>query len=652
MNLNKHFQRQLDSNNCSILPEDIKDSVLGDFQMMSSLGIDTDDEQNRFFIIRNNVPEIIHLVFNGEVNDKVAGAITAEIYKNRKERPIDTLLGLIEAIDLALKKMIPEGIRPKVAYPQPGGINPRPQYDIHRWVLATRQIYDLMNKGHSQEQATQAIVGNWETREKMDYEQWLKFYKEKVPEKYPKLASAEGTFQGFPFEVLQARPHRRFPNPIGNGEGHATKVSPGLPQSLPDSGDVRDRIERQRNKLISRLNSAEKMLASMDGQDFAGDDQELMLKLLQDLKRRIQIANKRTVNSSLFEDHIYRTANMLKVHGRDNAAGFFYKLAQLPDLGLGPDPMGNMGMGDPTGGAPPPPADTGDAKAQTHQALKEFFDNLKQGISDPDDTKEERAAPKEPVPPPAPAAPPAPATAPAPPAPPPPAQANWLGEQIKIGAGSWIPLKSLAQLPPAPGPVPAPEAPPVPAPAPDAPIEVQEPTPEEPEATDNTDDVISAALNNVSINDVIKRLEMLVSIYNQREISRQLAILDIMMDQIGLASFFPAMGEAMSKALEANQYIGSRLEDVLTKIKGSVDVPGTSKWIEVVPENNPETAEIRHRLEQQKEEATRRKELRRQQDLAKMEGAAPGAPPPAPVGESADLQQPARIEKAPPIQTR
>ena len=650
MNLNKHFQRQWDSNNCCILPEDIKNSVLGDFQAMSGLGIDNDDEQNRFFILRNNVPEIIHLVFNGDVNDKVAGAIAAEVYRNRKEIPIDTLLGLIEAIDLALKKMIPKGIRPKVAYPQPGAINPRPQYDIHRWVLATRQIYDLMNKGHSSESAKNSIIGKWDTREKMDYEQWLKFYKEKVPEKYPKLAADESTFQGFPFEVLQARPYRRFPNPIATGEGHTTKVSPGLPQSLPDSGDVRERIERQRNKIISRLNSAEKMLASMDGQDFAGDDQELMLKLLQDLKRRIQIANKRTVNSSLFEDHIYRTANMLKTSGKDNAAGFFYKLAQLPDLGLGPDPMADMGMETP-GGEAPAPAPTGDAKAQTHQALAEFFENLKRGINDPDDTKEEREAPKEEPPPPA-APAPAPAAAPAAAAeaPPPPAQANWLGEQIKIGAGSWIPLRALAQLPPAPlaeeAPPAAPAAPP---PSPEAPIEVQQPVSEE--GTDNTDDVIAAALNNVTVNDVIKRLEMLVSIYNQREISRQLAILDIMMDQIGLASFFPAMGEAMSKALEANQYIGSRLEDVLTKIKGSVDVPGTSKWIEVVPENNPETAEIRHRLEVQKEEAARQKELRRQRDLAKMEGAAPG-PPPAPVGESADLQQPARIEKAPPIQTR
>ena len=53
----------------------------------------------------------------------------------------------------------------------------------------------------------------------------------------------------------------------------------------------------------------------MDGQLFAGDDQEFMLKLLQDLKRKVQTANKIRLRSSLFEDYIYRTANFLLVHG-------------------------------------------------------------------------------------------------------------------------------------------------------------------------------------------------------------------------------------------------------------------------------------------------------------------------------------------------
>jgi len=655
--LNKHFKKQFDSSNCSLLPKNIADSVRSDFEIMSSIGIDNDEDQNVFFHIRHHVPDIIRLVFNGKFNDKINDAISAEVFRSREKFPTNTLLGLIEATDLALKKMIPPNLRPKIAYPQPGARQHLPQYDIGRWVAATREIYGLMVKGYDNEDAKKHVIGNWESREKMDYEQWLKFYKERVPEKYPKLAYDDTlSLGGLPVEVLQAKMHLnkgKFPNPIAGGEGNAQKRSPGLPQ-LPSEGDnnsVRDKIETQRKKLVSRLNSAEKMLASMDGQMFAGDDQELMLKLLQDLKRRIQIANKRTAKSTLFEDHIYRTANHLKLNGKDKAADFFFKIAQFGDMPGGPG--GPPDMGSPPGGAPGGGEDDA-AKKETHDLLQEFFDNITRGISDKDDTpekreeleKKEKEGPGGGAPPGAPP-PPSPGGPGGPGGPPPPSAATKIQDQIKLGKGFWNQSK-FAQVPPAPAPVP---------PAPPKDVIVQEEPAEDP--ADNTDDVIEAALKNVSVQDVISRLEMLVSIYNQREISRQLAILDIMMDRLGLASFFPALGEAMSKALEANQYIGNRLEEILGKIKGSVDVPGASEWIEAAPAPNPQTAGIRNRLEQEEAEEEKRREMRKQKDLAKMQPGAgiPTGPESAAaagpsLAESVDLQRPARVEKAPPIRTR
>lgn len=677
--MNKHFQRQFDSANCSLLPADIRDEVRSDFEVMSHLGIDNDEDQNKFFLIRNHVPEIVHLIFNGKLNDKIARAVAAEVFRNREKNPIGTLLELIEATDLALKKMVPSELRPKLAYPQPNPRNQLPQYDIGRWVDATRHIYSLMAKGHSQEQAKQSVIGKWEHREQMDYEQWLRFYKERVPEKYPKLAQDNftGGLGGIPVDILQAnvRGAKRFPAPFPGGLDRQThKVPPGLPQRTEgDSDPVRDTIESQRKKLISRLNSAEKLLYSSEGQMFAGEDQELMLKLLQDLKRRIQTANKRTVRSSLFEDHIFRTANLLKIQGRDEPAAFFYKIAQLPPppgggLGGGP-PGGDLlgGMGDTGGDSPPAPSSGPGDKKETHDLLKEFFDGLKRGISDKDDTPEEREqAEKEKK-----KSKPAPAPAPAP-APPAPAKGTEgtegtedtegaeatavfeVDDQIKLGIGYWKPeLRAYGQAAPVPRAPQAPQA--------QAPVESEsdgaiEPDDEAPTG-DNTDDVIEAALKSVNVNDVITRLEMLVSIYNQREISRQLAILDIMMDRIGLASFFPQLGEAMSKALEANQYIGNRLQEILGKVKGSIDAPGADEWVNVTPENHPETEGIRNRLKEKQEKEEARKEMRKEREMARMEGGeatpqAQPAQPTRPAGEEAEFQRPSRVEKAPPIRTR
>lgn len=637
MTFNEHFKRQVDSANCEFLPNDIKDGVISDFKVMSQLGIDNDDDQNRFFLVRNHVPEIVHSIFKLKISDNVARAIAAEVFRNREKAPIGTLLELIEATDLALKKMVPGNIRPKVAYPQSGAIAELPKYDIGRWVAATREIYGLMNKGQESRQAKQSVIGNWEAKEKMDYEQWLKFYKERTPEKYPKLAqdNSDGLFlANMPIGVnsLRAR-HHKVPNPIG---GMRAEI-PGLPQ--PDVNQARDKIEGQRKKLISRLNSAEKMLASLDGQFFAGDDQELMLKLLQDLKRRIQTANKLTSKSSLFVDHIYRAANYLEIKGRSNAAGFFYKLAQM-------DPIGGLEMPPPPGeDVPVPGAEVTPAEGNsddTYECLKEFFDNLKRGISDKDDTPEEREDAKKP--PPAAAIPPMPA----PPSAATPTAAIEVDETIKIGAGYWHPRFKLAQEAPPPPPL-ADENAPIAVEAP--PADVEAPKAEVPE--DNTEDVIDAALKGVTVEDVVKRLDMLVSIYNKREIARQLSILDIMMDRLGLSSFFPALGEAMSKALESNQYIGSRLEGVLTRIKGSMNVPGASEWISPpIVEMNPETTGLRNDLQKKQDEEAQRKELRKQQDFAKLQGGAAG-PAAVPPGASADLQQPvSKIERAPKIDVR
>jgi hypothetical protein len=651
--MNNHLKLQLDSNNCELLPNDVRGGVFADFEIMSHLGIDNDEDQNKFFLIRNHVPEILNLIFKTRLNEKLERLLAAEVFKNRDKLPIGTLLELIEAIDLALKKMIPENIRPKIAYPQPNQRQPQTQYDIGRWVDSTRKIYSLMSKGYTATQAKESVIENWERSEQMDYEQWLKFYKEQVPEKYPKLAfdMSEPLLGGLPVNTLKAI----MPTP--NGQGHAVKVPPGLPQHLStDVADVRDMIESQRKKLIGRLNAAEKLLSSMDGQLFAGDDQELMLKLLQDLKRKIQIANKRTVKSSLFEDHIYRIANLLKAQGKNSAAGFFFKVAQLGDLGA---PIGEdlLGM-EPEPTSNQTPSTNQSNKQETHDLLKEFFDNIKRGVNDMDDTVEERRelekernktvqTPSTPVePPPLPentvseeSAPEGNSEENAPPPPPITAMID-VDDQIKIGGGYWHSTIKFAQVPPRPAPV----SRPTPRPAP-----IVEGGESDGIESDNTDDIIEAALRNVTINDVINRLEMLVSIYNQREISRQLAILDIMMDRLGLASFFPSLGEAMSKALEANQYIGNRLSEILAKVKGSVDAPGASEWIEVSTESHPETSGVRSRLEQEKAQDEKRKEQRKQQELAKMQG---GVNAPTAVGEAEDLQRPSRVEKAPKLEVR
>jgi hypothetical protein len=542
---------------------------------MSSVNVINDDDINRFFLLKMHVPFICRDVFNKELNDKTIPFIVSEVFKQRDKKPINTLLGLIEAIGFALKKMLPqEESQLKLAYPQPDMIMPLPQYNISNWVDATHKIYSLIHQGYDSKLAKQTIIGKWEPTEQRDYENWLKFYKEKVPEKYQKLATSEEIFMaGLPASALRSR----IPNPISH-DSYNPKYPPGMPEDEiahveDDTNDVRDTIEKQRSKLVGRLNSAEKLLSSMDGQMFAGDEQELMLKLLQDLKRRILTTNKRTVKSSLFEDQIYKTANQLRLAGKNEAAGFFYKIAQLPDLGL------DIPVGGGVPGETPAPTSAQTANPnETKEALREFFDALK-----------EKKAYEE-------------------------------IEFVKVAQG--VPEYKTAPL---------------------ETVEIEE---KNAPPEDNTDDLIEAALRNVTIHDVIHRLEMLVSVYNQRELSRQLAILDIMMDRINMASLFPEIGESMSKALDANQYIGTRLGNVLTQLKASVKSPETDKWTEVDRKTNPETQAIRNRIEKQKADEEERKSARKTFDAGK------NLTEKKQLADVAELQQPSRIERAPKIEVR
>lgn len=619
--LNNHLRKQLESSNYNLLPNNLKDDILSEFKLMSYLNIDNDKDQHTFFIIKKHVPEILFFIFNNKLNDKIVKLLSVEIYKNLDIRPIGTLLELIEAVNFALNKLLPKSIQQKTAFPQPEYIQMRETYNINKWVDATRQIYYYMEKGYTKQQAEDLTINKWEPSEKMDYKQWLRFYQERVPEKYTKLANGTLPMYLFKDKNLENTPLVHAPN-----QQPITK-SVGIVQHLPNSdvSDARDKIERQRQKLVARLNAAEKLLYSLDGQLFAGEDQELMLKLLQDLKRKIQTANKLTVNSSLFEDKIFCTANSLQKQGKNKVAGFFYKLAQTPDLtGL----MGDSALGLPVE-TPIEATKDSDSKTQTHDLLKEFFDGLKGNRPlDKDDTIEERKA-KEKIPEvieekvPETTNEKAPATA-----------EDNSDSVIKIGSGYWR-SKTAQAVPPV-----SQVAPPV---ATNIPEEVIPEVSADVDEEDNTDDVIEAALKHVTINDVITRLEMLVSIYNQREISRQLSILDIMMDRIGIASFFPSLGEAMSKALDANQYIGNRLEEILTKLKGSLNMPKASEWIEVRNPVVPESSTIQDQLKKQQESEDRLRNLRRQKEVAKLEGK-----PIPKIEEVSDLQKPIPvIEQSP-----
>lgn len=71
-----------------------------------------------------------------------------------------------------------------------------------------------------------------------------------------------------------------------------------------------------------------------------------------------------------------------------------------------------------------------------------------------------------------------------------------------------------------------------------------------------------------SVGDVLGVLEPLTKGLKERSQVRELSKVDMMMEDLNIASYFPELGEAMAKLIESNNYVSTRLEKIIGKLKG------------------------------------------------------------------------------------
>lgn len=435
--------------------------------------------------------------------------------------------------------------------------------NVQKWLQAVQDIYYKQNNGIDRITAFSQVLGNWDKLELLDFKSWLKFYEEGSHLKYKTAQNwYEGSSPGYflPIkkeEVNDAKDVEETPN-------HDKKII----------------IEKQRNKIIGRLDSAEKLLRSDDGQLFAGKEFETLLEIIYQLKKKIQLVNKKSSSTKLYEDLIIREANVLNKKGFVKAAGILYKLSQDAVPAPTPPELPTNVSGAPTSGPSTTvgntPQDNNNPNLMTEnsepsEGMKEFLDGLNGGnfsdelsvddeleVNDADDLiVEAQAAPtKEP-------------------------------ENLEVVDES--------------------------TPAPQTKIqESDSKTVKESPSTTNFDNIIDAAFANLTVDDVVAKLEDVAKIFKNREIPRQLAIVDMMLDKLAMSAFFPQLAEATNKSLESNQYVLTRVEDILAKLRGSMVATNAVDLIHSTSEKtNPETAALQAKLQQDADNEKNKKQLRK-----------------------------------------
>lgn len=106
-----------------------------------------------------------------------------------------------------------------------------------------------------------------------------------------------------------------------------------------------------------------------------------------------------------------------------------------------------------------------------------------------------------------------------------------------------------------------------------------------PEPTPDTPNLPEGSAASVSIQGVIARLEGVNKRLASRDLIRELAAVDILLNELGLASYFPELSLAQSKLIEAFGYANNKVEDVTARLRGT----GTSKPVE---KKTPEPAPL------------------------------------------------------------
>lgn len=463
--------------------------------------------------------------------------------------------------------------------------------DTKKWIGAVKDMYFHIHKGLDRVASFNKVTAGWDNMEKLDFTNWLKYYEENTHKKYAEKSPTVKTAQVSYWEdINRAGYFVPIQQDIVVDENDAAPVDFAQEQNnqaiLEDN--KREIIEAQRSKILSRLDSAEKLLRTIDGHLMAGNELASLMRAIYDLKERIHVVNKKTSSMRLYEDMIVREANIQTRRGFTKASSLLCKIAEGQDLTATPpaNPMTGAGLpGNMPGEGPglvPPPNPTpnlskdGPPKADEPMAegMKGFLEGLDTNNFTPD--------------------------------------AEELEVQESDDEEMFVVEAQAINPPPPPPASKTPKAPvpaKAPAPAGDGDLTVEDKNPGGPDI----DADIDQAFSNVTIQTVINKLEDLAKIFKNREVPRQLAIVDLMLDKLNLASFFPTLAEAMNRSLDSNQYMSSRIEDILSRLRGTVP----TREIDLKNENGidtPEVAGLKSKLEQDDAKEKARKENRKKQE--------------------------------------
>jgi len=429
----------------------------------------------------------------------------------------------------------------KTSYPMWDYQSYKSSFDTKKWLDAFNSLSYFESMGQNK---FNEITHGWDDFEKTKFIEWMRFYQERNHLKYKKAHSYYSNGDYFlPLESV-----------MGDGPVFHSKKD-----EMPANDLVKkDILNKLKSKILARLKAAERLLENDHAHDLIGDEYESVLDSIYQLRKIITKTNKTSRSGRLFSDLIIREGNKLSRDGFFKGANYLYKIAQMPG-GIAPGGEGTVALPnltpDPTGGVlPTNPGDAttgGETQPQPEpnpedvedkdDGVDKFISKLNGDELETDsfevDFEEDVLEVND-------------------------SDIDEMVEDIVVTAqtsGSGV-------------------------------------TPERVEPK-GFDDVFESALGNVTIKDVISKVEQLSKLFKTREIPRQLSIVDLMLNKLDMANYFPELSEATNKSLESNNYVSTRIDSILARLYSALN----SKPFDLTQQNNtkitsPEVDALKRKL--------------------------------------------------------
>lgn len=458
----------------------------------------------------------------------------------------------------------------KQSYPVSGeGQYVQRPHNLQKWMDTVYQVFGDMNQGLSFFEAFEKATQGWNKGEKRDFRHWIDFYQSGAHLKY-KTAQEYYQLNGdgppvIPMDHLSAK----MP---GYQKPHSDKSQDKIDRELKELEEKKKQQEAEarkaelRKKIISRLQAAEKIVTDPEAQKDLLNAVDMglpkWLETLHSLKRSIQTAPMRSSASPILYDLIAKQGNQLSDQGYPKTGKLLTKLAQEAQEQVQVPVEEDEGFED------------GD------EAMKDFVRRMNNEVlEDKEDFSE---------------------------------------------ADDESTITVEAQEAPRPEPSPQDEKD-IPTLEEPAELEVEEELEEQDQIANVSKEVEpSDLLENVTVKDVIMKLESIADILRKRELPRQLALADLMMDELGISGFFPTLAEAHRSALDSNGYMITRIDDILSKLRGAVDIVNPIH-LTTTPQERSDTTDtleqVRHSLEkaEEAEKARREKNKKKRQQKEQQE---------------------------------